>query len=86
MNYIKLGKKIISNSSSPYIIAEIGVNHEGSISSAKKLILNAKKGGADAAKFQTYKAHLITSNCFKNTTSLKKNNIRNCIGIVKKLI
>ena len=40
----------------PYVIAEIGVNHEGSIKMAKKMILLAKKGGADAVKFQTYKA------------------------------
>ena len=60
MNKVKLGNKIISYNSLPYIIAEIGVNHECSLKKAKKLILSAKKGGADAAKFQTYKAHLIT--------------------------
>ena len=37
-----------------YIIAEIGVNHNGKISIAKKLIKIAKKLGADAVKFQTY--------------------------------
>ena len=37
-----------------YIIAEIGVNHNGNISIAKKLIKIAKKSGADAVKFQTY--------------------------------
>ena len=66
MNSIKLGKKIIDENSKPYIIAEIGVNHECSLSQAKKLILKAKKGGANAAKFQTYKAELITS---KNSPS-----------------
>lgn len=40
----------------PYIIAEIGVNHEGSLTRAKKLIDLAKEGGGHAAKFQTYKA------------------------------
>ena len=38
-----------------YIIAEVGVNHECNIKIAKKLILLAKKGGAHAVKFQTYK-------------------------------
>ena len=56
MNKIKLGSKTVSSNSLPYLIAEIGVNHECSISKAKKLILLAKKGGANAAKFQTYKA------------------------------
>ena len=37
-----------------FIIAEIGNNHEGSISVAKKLILEAKKAGVDAVKFQTF--------------------------------
>ena len=84
MNYIKLGKKIISNSSSPYIIAEIGVNHEGSISSAKKLILNAKKGGADAAKFQTYKAHLITSKYAPSYWDTNKEKIKNQFELFQK--
>ena len=38
--------------SKPYIIAEIGINHNGIFSIAKKLILNSKKAGADAVKFQ----------------------------------
>ena len=36
------------------IIAEIGVNHDGDITKAKKLIRSAKKSGADYAKFQIY--------------------------------
>jgi len=40
----------------PFIIAEIGVNHECSIDRALRLIDLAAEGGADAAKFQTYKA------------------------------
>ena len=45
----------------PYIIAEIGVNHGCDIDLAKKQIFLAKKGGANAVKFQTYKAEKITS-------------------------
>ena len=44
---------------SPYVIAEIGVNHEGSIELAKKMIDLATEGGANAAKFQTYKAEKL---------------------------
>lgn len=58
---ISLGKRIVDDMSKPYIIAEIGVNHEGSINTAKKLIELAKEGGADAAKFQTYKAASLAS-------------------------
>jgi sialic acid synthase SpsE len=45
----------------PYIIAEAGVNHEGSMDLAKRLIDEAAEGGADAIKFQTYKAETIAS-------------------------
>ena len=45
----------------PYIIAEIGVNHEGSMELAKRLCDEAKEGGADAVKFQTYKAETLAS-------------------------
>ena len=47
------------NFSKPYIIAEAGVNHEGSIDLAKRLIYEAKEGGANAIKFQTYKASTL---------------------------
>ena len=43
----------------PFIIAEAGVNHEGDINTAKRLIDMAKEGGADAIKFQSYKANKI---------------------------
>ena len=63
---IKLGSKFITKQSRPYLIAEIGVNHEGSLDNAKKLIDLAKEGGANAAKFQSYKANKIAS---KNSPS-----------------
>tara|TARA_Y100001970_G_scaffold260213_1_gene342050 strand:+ start:6434 stop:7516 length:1083 start_codon:yes stop_codon:yes gene_type:complete len=58
---IKLGDRLLFPDSKPYIIAEIGVNHEGSIDQAKSLINLAKEGGADAAKFQSYKAETLAS-------------------------
>ncbi|MEN9348732.1 MAG: hypothetical protein RLZZ77_2243 [Bacteroidota bacterium] len=45
----------------PYVIAEAGVNHEGSMDLAKRLIDEAAQGGAQAIKFQTYKAETIAS-------------------------
>jgi glycosyltransferase involved in cell wall biosynthesis len=49
MIQIQLGSRLITQSSAPYVIAEIGVNHEGSMDKARKLIRLAKEGGADAA-------------------------------------
>jgi len=44
-----------------FIIAEAGVNHNGSIELAKKLIDAASESGADAVKFQTFKAEKLVS-------------------------
>ena len=46
---------------STYIIAEAGVNHNGSLDMAKKLIEVAADSGADAVKFQTFKADKLIS-------------------------
>ena len=43
------------------IIAEAGVNHNGDIKIAKKLVDIAKKHGADFIKFQAFKADLLTT-------------------------
>ena len=49
-----------------YLIAEAGVNHNGKLSFAKKLIYKAKKSGADAIKFQSFSAeNVVTKNAKK---------------------
>jgi N,N'-diacetyllegionaminate synthase len=44
-----------------FIIAEVGINHNGDIEIAKKMIDEAKKAGADCVKFQTFKAEEFVS-------------------------
>ena len=49
-----------------FIIAEIGVNHNGNLKVAKKLISEAKKAGANCVKFQTYEPNnLVDKNALK---------------------
>ena len=57
----KINKKIISNKSKTYFIADIAANHDGSLKRAKELIHAAKASGADAAKFQHFSAETIVS-------------------------
>ena len=68
----------------PYLIAEIGVNHEGSIEKAKKLIELAKDGGADAVKFQTYKAELLASKVSPSYWDLSKEKTKSQFELFKR--
>ncbi len=61
MNPIKIRDKIIGEQQNCYFIAEIGNNYEGDKEKAKKLIIAAAESGADAVKFQTFKATDIVS-------------------------
>jgi sialic acid synthase SpsE len=64
MKILELLKKGVDKEGSivkPYVIAEVGVNHEGSMSTAKRLVDEAKEGGANAVKFQSYKAETLAS-------------------------
>lgn len=45
----------------PFLIAEAGVNHENSLESALKMVEEAARAGADAIKFQSYKAETLAS-------------------------
>ena len=56
---IKIGKRKIGYNQPVYFIAEAGVNHNGNIKLALKMIEKAKQAGADAVKFQTFKAEQV---------------------------
>ena len=56
-----IDSRIIGHSKPTYFIADIAANHDGSLDRAKELIYMAKEAGADAAKFQHFRAESIVS-------------------------
>ncbi len=73
MDYTRLIDRIFKKDRC-FIITEAGVNHNGKLSLAKKMVNEAKKAGADAVKFQTFKAEeLATQKAL--TADYQKNNL-----------
>ena len=57
----KIGDRLIGGNNPTYFIADIAANHDGDLERAKLLIRLAKEAGADAAKFQNFRAAQIVS-------------------------
>ncbi len=68
-----IGNKEISENSQTFIIAEAGVNHNGSVELAKKLIDVAARAGADAIKFQTFVTEELVTPRAKSAAYQQKN-------------
>jgi N-acetylneuraminate synthase len=77
MKKIKIGKKFVGEGQPVFIIAEAGVNHNGSLDLAKKMVDIAKNAGTDAVKFQTFKAEDIVTGNAKMADYQKKNTGKN---------
>lgn len=73
MEKINIGDRLVGEGEPCFIIAEAGVNHNGNIELAKKLVNVAKNAGADAIKFQTFKAEGVVSKYAEMTLYQKKN-------------
>ncbi|GAB4550248.1 MAG: N-acetylneuraminate synthase [Phycisphaerales bacterium] len=58
---MKIGERVIGEGGTPYVIAEIGVNHDGRPEKALALIELAAQAGADAVKFQYFEAGRLMS-------------------------
>ncbi len=58
---IRIGSHILGENHPTYFIADIAANHDGSLERAIQLIRLAKQAGADAAKFQNFRAPKIVS-------------------------
>jgi sialic acid synthase SpsE len=71
MSQVKIGGHLIGGKSPTFIIAEVGSNHDGKLEQAYRLIDAAKIAGADAIKFQIFKASRLYP---KNIGTIKLNN------------
>ena len=69
----------------PLIIAEAGVNHNGSFNLAKKLIFAAKNMGADIIKFQIFKAETLALTSTPKADYQKNTKYKNQYEMLKKL-
>ncbi len=83
---IKISKKgSIKKYGKPYIISEIGSNHNGSIKHCKKLIKISKQSGADAVKFQMFSSNTLFSKKSFEMKGLKKKDVDKYSLDIKKL-
>src|SRR2546427_7188137 len=63
---IRIGARVIGPDRPCFVIAEAGVNHDGGLEKAVRLVEVAVEAGADAVKFQTFKAErLVTASAPK---------------------
>ena len=69
---VNLKKIPVGHGYKPYIIAEAGLNHNGDINLAKKLIDSAHSAGCDAIKFQTYQKDSRVSSKVKSVNYVEK--------------
>lgn len=65
-HYIKIGRRKVGSAFPPLVVADIGINHEGSLAKAKRMVRDAWRVGAECVKFQ---CHVIED---EMTTAAKK--------------
>jgi N,N'-diacetyllegionaminate synthase len=58
---VRIGSRVIGPGEPVWLIAEAGVNHNGDVTAAERLIVEAKRAGADCVKFQTFSAGSVAS-------------------------
>src|SRR3981081_4241920 len=61
MPMLRIGNRLVGDGAPTYFIADISANHDGSLERAKTLINLTAERGADAAKFQNFRAPKIVS-------------------------
>lgn len=72
MEKVNIADRKIGNGEPCFIIAEAGVNHNGKVKLAKKLIDAAKKAGVDAVKFQVFRSNRVVVKTAEKATYQKR--------------
>lgn len=88
MHSLKIGDKFLGDGHPCFIIAEAGVNHDGSFEKAKQLVDIAVSAKADAVKFQTFSGEKLASKDAQLATYHKKGSIsenETLKGLLKRL-
>ena len=60
-NLVKIGNRLVGKDQPCYVVAEIGINHNGSLATAKELIDTAVSSGCNAVKFQKRTVEVVYS-------------------------
>ena len=72
MRYLRIGRRMVGGGKPCYIIAEAGSNHDGNLRKAKELIRVSKEAGADAVKFQSFRAERLVQRSHPAFAELKR--------------
>ena len=80
MTKIILDKTVVRNDTLPYVIAEIGHNHQGSLEKCKELFLKAKNSGANAVKLQKRDNKKLYTKDFYNSLYENRNSYGKTYG------
>ena len=81
-NIIKIGNRKIGEKFKPFIICELGINHNGSLKLAKKMVDLAIKSGAEAIKNQS---HILDEEMIPEAKKIKPTNAKSSIyDVIKK--
>ncbi|MGM0609435.1 MAG: N-acetylneuraminate synthase family protein [Candidatus Muiribacteriota bacterium] len=83
---VSFNEKVIKNFNTPYIIAEIGANHNGNMELAKKTIDKAKECGADAVKFQSWDSESLICEAEYNANQKYDDNPKKHFGSLKEMV
>ena len=85
MYSFKVGGIAVGGDSPCFIIAEAGVNHNGDIAAAKRLVDEAKKSGADAIKFQSFNSEELATPSLEKAEYQEDASSESQLDMLKKL-